>query len=351
MKNILNKIKLRNIYIYVSNRCNLKCDYCYFKYKNNKYSLGLREVEAFLDLLKSYDKRDKLHFIISGGEPVLEWDLLKKIITYIRLNFNTNPGHIQTNGTLLDRRKLLFLKQYRFGVEFGIDGGFMVNLKHRKGINKLSFDILKNNIATAVSLGLNAFATMTVHPKEIEKMESSFKYLLNMNLKSIDITPAAFMAWNKRAVERFKVKYCNIVASTLSSRNNHISIDEDLFLLDTTFDLSLEYPGIVLLGDVYLCLAKEEKDRVSIMRFNSDNFSFNNQNVAFFLKELRDFLKLNKRMITYRDIVNLNFRIIQKISVNLSNIEPVIILMNFIKLQNQKLILGLKQGTSFNNHV
>lgn len=106
--------------------CNLGCQYCYSKHINKKLTPYV--VDKFLDksggiykMLEIYDK-DTYHISFFGGEPLLNWDIIKYSIPKFYDDPKCSSMVVITNGLLLDKDKLEFLKKYNCGISLSFDG-------------------------------------------------------------------------------------------------------------------------------------------------------------------------------------------------------------------------------------
>ena len=339
--NFLGQIYIKNIFLYITEKCNLNCEYCYFKYKKGNHSLDFQTITTFLESIKDHPYKDNIRFIISGGEPTLSWELLREIIYYIRNNFGNNRVNIQTNGISLDYKKIIFLKKYHVGIEFGIDGNFSSS-KYRKGLTYEKFDSLCKNIQTAKELNLSTSATMTVHPDEANNLVTSLSYLVQLGIKNIDITPAAFMDWNKNSIKKFKNKYSYIVKKLSEAKKKILSIGEDLPFPFKSWDLSLGSGGYVLPGDVYLCLPQQKKKEFSILSIKNEALQWKNNNFNFYIREYEKFLKsCCNDYFCHRDFIIASFSIINEIMKTKNykvGTKHTIELLTFLKNANRVLI-------------
>lgn len=69
-----------DVLMVLTERCNLNCRYCYENCKsNNKMSFEVTKmiIDNELSMVKGTDK--KIIFQLFGGEPSLEWELIKRI--------------------------------------------------------------------------------------------------------------------------------------------------------------------------------------------------------------------------------------------------------------------------------
>ena len=85
--------KLQTITLQVTQQCNLRCEYCAYSgtYTNRRHSEKTMDFETAkkgIDFLVHHSQNSKLlNLSFYGGEPLLEFDLIKKCIEYINVNF------------------------------------------------------------------------------------------------------------------------------------------------------------------------------------------------------------------------------------------------------------------------
>lgn len=129
--------KPRILYLILTTNCNLNCKYCFVE--NNPYNTSQRQVmdrktcitaiDKFLYEIK--DKYKESQIIFYGGEPLVNVELLKEAIKYIRDRSHDLKITVLTNGTLLTQEICLFLKQYTVGIGLSLDGPKEINDKNR----------------------------------------------------------------------------------------------------------------------------------------------------------------------------------------------------------------------------
>ena len=103
-------MKLNSIYIKLGSDCNLHCKYCHAEHKNIQFN------PAILPILKSFDLK---LLVFGGGEPLLYWNLIKKIVLYLGKDVTYK---IVTNGTLFTQEIVDFCNQYNFLFHISMDG-------------------------------------------------------------------------------------------------------------------------------------------------------------------------------------------------------------------------------------
>jgi sulfatase maturation enzyme AslB (radical SAM superfamily) len=109
---IKNNFEFKEIYLNISNDCNLRCIYCSQK-KSNWLLITDTLFEEYLDKILKFTVNIKW-LSIYGWEPLLYKNKLKKVI-YLYLN-KSNKGlfHriiINTNWILIDKDFLIFIKK------------------------------------------------------------------------------------------------------------------------------------------------------------------------------------------------------------------------------------------------
>ena len=126
----------------VAHDCNLQCEYCFAE--EGEYHMagarGLMSAEtgkkAIDFLIKSSGKRRNLEVDFFGGEPLMNFGVVKEIIDYARGVEDANGKHfrftITTNGVLLDEDKLAYINANMDNIVLSIDGRKEVNDRVRK---------------------------------------------------------------------------------------------------------------------------------------------------------------------------------------------------------------------------
>lgn len=107
----------------LTEKCNLRCTYCYV-------DAGCKNVEdmkpetAFriVDEMLAMNPNNKPCIVMHGGEPLVHYELVKALAEYCEPFKDKLILSIQTNATLIDDEKALFLKKHNVSVGVSIDG-------------------------------------------------------------------------------------------------------------------------------------------------------------------------------------------------------------------------------------
>jgi len=90
--------------IVLTEKCNLNCEYCYIEQKENMMS-----EETFIKIHKTFV--DDYQIDLFGGEPLINWSLIKFIIEKCKSDSRCHQINLYSNGLLLDREKVDYLKE------------------------------------------------------------------------------------------------------------------------------------------------------------------------------------------------------------------------------------------------
>lgn len=143
------------ICLQVTQGCNFRCDYCVYsdKYENRVHSSSVMNWETAkkaLDFLIGHS-RDVLSLDIGfyGGEPLLQFELIKKSMNYITTNIYGKQISftITTNGSLLTDEMIEEFLKYNTKLTISLDGPKKIQDKNRVFANGMgTFDVVTNNI-------------------------------------------------------------------------------------------------------------------------------------------------------------------------------------------------------------
>lgn len=127
----------------VTRDCNFKCRYCLFASDlgmevgigHKKIHMDWETAKRSVDFLYKNSK-DAPEIIIAfyGGEPFLNFDIIRKVVSYAESKFLTKKisYYITTNGSLLNDEIIDFLIEHRIFLTISLDGSEETQNKHRK---------------------------------------------------------------------------------------------------------------------------------------------------------------------------------------------------------------------------
>lgn len=148
--------KLRMLTLQVTQQCNLRCKYCAYSggYDNRVHSnkkLSFENAKKGINFLfeHSYNS-EQVAVGFYGGEPLLEFELIKKCIEYSEANSEGKKLEftMTTNGTLLNKTVVEYLCLHNVSLVISLDGPKNVHDKNRifAGKDIGSFDTVIKNV-------------------------------------------------------------------------------------------------------------------------------------------------------------------------------------------------------------
>ncbi len=146
-------------------------------------------------------------FIFSGGEPLLVWPRVRGWIRKVRTAYPENYISLQTNATLLNPRKMAFLKENRVNVEVGIDGDEATMRANRPGAGREYYRGVCRALGLLAVSGGRSTATMTVYPQGAGQLLLNLKHLDRLGARHVEIHPAFMEAWDMPAAKKFLQGY------------------------------------------------------------------------------------------------------------------------------------------------
>jgi sulfatase maturation enzyme AslB (radical SAM superfamily) len=198
------KRKINHVWLFFTDRCNLGCGYCFFKYRSQRQLITL---EAFENIVNYIRPVAPAEFVFSGGEPLMDSDRLREMITVIRHEGVSRYISVQTNATLLNPSLMDFFLQHKVNLEVGIDGDESTTQRNRPGIGEYYYKDILKGVKLAIGSKGPMTATMVVHPTSVGKLFENLKYLAAMGLKSLEVHPAFLEIWDEDSASIFLDQY------------------------------------------------------------------------------------------------------------------------------------------------
>jgi six-Cys-in-45 modification radical SAM protein len=146
--------EIKALCLHICHDCNLACSYCFAKegtYNTKRDYMSFEVGKAALDfLMEKSGARHNLEVDFFGGEPLMNFDVVKRLVTYGKMRAIENGKSIKftltTNGVLLNDDAIKYLNDEMDNVVISIDGRREIHDKLRLTRNgKGSYDIVLKN--------------------------------------------------------------------------------------------------------------------------------------------------------------------------------------------------------------
>ena len=171
-------------YICLTHNCNLNCIYCYQKHDSHSrmtYETSVKVIDWIFANVPTFTNGIEISFI--GGEPLLEFELIKKIVAYVSSK-KTNQKYIfyaTTNGTLLttEMKSWFVANKEIFYLGLSIDGTPATHNHNRSNsYDKIDINFFKTTWP-------NQGVKMTLSEYSLYHLAENIEYIHSLGFKEI----------------------------------------------------------------------------------------------------------------------------------------------------------------------
>lgn len=121
---------IKALCLHVAHTCNLNCEYCFAsqgKYHGERALMSFEVGKRALDfLIENSGTRRNLEVDFFGGEPLMNWDVVKELVAYARVQEKIHNKNFRftltTNGMLIDDDVIEFSNREMSNVVLSLDG-------------------------------------------------------------------------------------------------------------------------------------------------------------------------------------------------------------------------------------
>jgi len=192
---------LKALCLHISHRCNLACRYCFASYasaSSEEKDMSWEIARTAIDfLLKNSGKKKNLQVDFFGGEPLLNFEVVKKAVKYGKEESAREGKSIKftltTNALLLDDEKIDFLNRENISLILSLDGSPAVHDRMRLlPSGKGSHNEVLTRIKKAVSSrrGEDYYIRGT-YTRDSMNFFDSARYFLDEGLNNFSLEPVA----------------------------------------------------------------------------------------------------------------------------------------------------------------
>ena len=187
---------VRNLMLYLTEDCNLRCSYCFVEKRPKKMSL-----ETALGALRWVVKpqisgfESSVEVTFFGGEPFLELDLLEELIRAARDLPKRITFAATTNGTIAGPRVERILKEGNVRLLVSLDGDERGNEARKTLAGKSSYPMVTRNLPQLLEWTPSLIVRTTFHPGNLDLL-GQVRHILELGAKSIALAPVVEADWN-----------------------------------------------------------------------------------------------------------------------------------------------------------
>jgi len=285
---------IRHLDLFVTHRCNLRCDYCFLEGLQRQGDMPFEVAEAAVKLLiKLSRKHNELRVTLFGGEPLLCKDRMEEILAMAFGLCQAHGKHLNisctTNGLMLDEQAIEISKKYGFLYLLSLDGIPSVHDRHRKtAAGEGTFDKLLEKIQFLKSHQGWLGARVTIMPDSIASLATGVRELFDLGINQFIIGLVMEAEWRPEQLRQIKEQYYEIFSFY------HATLEKGLPIRISALEKNFFNPGmkdqwgcyagsgslaIDAFGNIYPCsrfVCKEQYRMGNIMQ-GSINWQFGKQ--------------------------------------------------------------------------
>jgi len=177
------------LFVQITPECNLGCRYCPFSNQNNLINRQNNFGEQVNSIKKtfyskSFTKSSFGELIIYGGEALLYFDQVKRIVNEYKNFRHYGKITVCTNGTLINQDVITYCKINKINVTINMDGNFNL-VASNKFFFKTDWGKLTDNIKKLHSEKIPCDFSTTITPHFIENFNSQVKFLESLRPRMI----------------------------------------------------------------------------------------------------------------------------------------------------------------------
>lgn len=178
--------------------CNLKCDYCFYRYMDQGVKAASIMSEWILERMTEElieINKTRCEFLWHGGEPLLVGiNFFRKAIEFQRQHNHLSTiiaNSIQTNGTLINEEPAEFFKKHNFKIGISLDGPEHIHNHHRKRVGgRESFDAAMRGVKLCQTKGVPVSVVAVVTAYSVQFPREIYEFFLLSGIKNFSFNPA-----------------------------------------------------------------------------------------------------------------------------------------------------------------
>lgn len=255
----MNRLKIRGLYVEITDNCNLKCKHCYNESGGSNKEINLQDLFKTLDNAYNAGLRG---LSISGGEPFASKQLIE-ILKYIQ-KYPELKVSIVTNATLINQdniKEITAICKYKPAIQISLEGIGNAN-DYIRGVGV--FERIERSIELLNGNGFQFYFHTLLHKMNINQIEDLILYAIEKNALSIDFV---FLKKKGRGCINFDEISFNVAdqISAISELNmlskkygdsiviNHQKVFYGRCPLFLAAEEASIFPRIDVFGNVYVC--------------------------------------------------------------------------------------------------
>jgi len=168
--------------------------------------------DAIVWLLYASGRRRRLHVNLMGGEPLIQFRLIRKLVPFAKrraaqVGKSIHFG-VTTNTTLVTDEVVAFWKKWGMGFHTSIDGTPTVQDRNRPTCSgRGSSRLVERAVPKILAYHPGSTARSTVVAETAGTLVDSYRYFRSLGYTDIAFVPGGAADWNKASISLFEEQY------------------------------------------------------------------------------------------------------------------------------------------------
>lgn len=250
-------------------QCELRCKYCTIPKQDGRV-MPIATIQRGIELCLSSDAEEvEIHFF--GGEPMSEWESVRHAVEWgsARASEEGRRIHylITTDGFGLTPDRLSLLAKYPVRFQLSLDGDADIQnaFRPRHGGGESYPQSPGGKAAMILASGVEHDVIQVVHPRNADRMAASFRHILSLGYRRIQLNYALGTRWEEPATRLFADGLMEI-GKELASRESAgdpvelVNLGETMLPVRGNLEVTVDWDGTVFGTSAFLYIPKYREE-------------------------------------------------------------------------------------------
>lgn len=281
--------------IWLTYECNLRCSYCYEGKEKGQDRMSVGTAKQVLKFInnKITHIHNNIMILFHGGEPLMNYDILKYMINEIkRWNNDCISLYLTTNALLLNDDRISYLTSNLDELSISIDGKERIhNLNRKFPDGSGSYQLIIENVKKIFNQNkCNVIARMTLTPETGKYLFENIKFLVGLGAKKILPAIDQFNSnWNEVSIDE--------VLSEVKKVYDELYILKEEYSIGIIEDLKYRRESSCMAGEQTMHISPNGEIYPCAYVMNVSRFELGNVEIGINEEKLKNLKEINEKNI------------------------------------------------------